>query len=212
MKKLLKDQKENFHATSKMMRKMREEKDLQKKVKKGRLIKVENNRMAVLVFVLLSFLGILLFSSCGTLNKQVSKDKTAVVSERSMEENRKESFNQVNEQWLESWMQQLHYTTASIYSDSTIRYQPDQGFELSNGAVVFTQFTNRQLKREENKVSNEITDVLSDSKQTDLFTKKENIVRSEKERHPPNLMMFWVGMGVLLTILLWDWNQKRTRK
>ena len=232
MKKLLKDQKENFHATSKMMRKMREEKNLQKKAEresklnrkyaddefldlsKGKVTRISKTRITkkspfgLILWIL--YIG-LLFSSCGTLSKQVSKDQSSIRSESALEEHKAESSIRNDERWLESWMQQLQYTSVAIYSDSIIRYQPGQGFAIDRGHLIFTQLSNLQEKSQENAVVEEHSHSLSDSKQTTTLKTEEKSVRSDKERSPPSLMI-WIGAGVLVMILVWDWYHKRSAK
>lgn len=232
MKKLLKNQKENFHATSKMMRKMREEKNLQKKAEresklnrkyadeefldlpKGRVTRISKTgiikKSPFGLILLILYIGLLL-SSCGTLSKQVFKDQSSIRSESALEEHKAESSSRNDQRWLDSWMQQLQYTSAFIYSDSVIRYQPDQGLAIDRGHLIFTQLSNLQENSRENAVVEVHAHNVSDNKQTNRLKTEEKSVRSDKERSPPSLMI-WIGVGVLVMILLWDWYHKRSAK
>src|SRR5690606_20838188 len=73
-----------------------------------------------------SFLAILIYCSflisCSTINKQRSAQKQTNHSESQLTETRQHQLDSQASQWLQSWLQQLQFSTTLIHSDSTISY------------------------------------------------------------------------------------------
>src|SRR5690606_5288257 len=92
----------------------------------------------------------LLILSCATLHKKQSLQQSAQTAEITSLESQDSHLSLEASQWLQSWIEQLHYSTTLIHSDSIISYQPNGGFQLSKGSIILSELkqqtaTNHQV-------------------------------------------------------------------
>ena len=140
--------------------------------------------------------------SCGIVNKQKSNSSNSRNMELLNSESSSEKSDLQISEWQKNWMQHLGYSTALIFSDSTITYHPDGGFQISRGSLLFTQLNQKETANEEGtlqKLSN-----ISETQQLQQEKEDEQnkAISSNKERRIPSPLI-WIPIGVLIIILLY---------
>ncbi len=156
----------------------------------------------------------ILFFSCGTLYKKQNLHQSVQNTESLSLENQDSHISHEVSQWLQSQMQQLHYTTTLIHSDSTITYQPDNGFQLSKGTIMLSKLKQQATTSQETISSREQESNHSRSNQELNVHQEQSNKQSEKERLPtipPLWLALFCIIAILSPLLLAYMNKKNKR-
>jgi len=142
----------------------------------------------------------LLFFSCGALHKKQSLQQSLKTTESLSLENQDSHISSETSQWLQSWIEQLHYSNTLIHSDSTITYQPNSGFQLSKGTIILSELRQQTASNQETLSSKEQENSHSHQQQEFSAHQEEIIKQHEKERSPP-ISLIWLIIISLIALL-----------
>lgn len=165
-----------------------------------------------------SYLAILIYCSflisCSTISKQRSAQKNTNTSESQLTETRQHQLDSQASQWLQSWLQQLQFSTTLIHSDSTISYLPNGGFQLSRGSIILTEASQQSSFNQESKSSEKQEGSYLNQQSTSSQKEQQSNKQSEKERLPaiPPFLLAIFGVLALLSPLLLVYLNKKNKR
>jgi len=154
-----------------------------------------------------------LFLSCTTLHKKQSLQQSAQTTESLSLENQDSNISRETSQWLQSWMEQLHYSNTLIHSDSAITYQPNGGFQLSKGTIILSELKQQTASNQETLSSKEQESNHSHQQQ-EFNAHQEQINKQYDKERSPSIPLKWLifisVIGLLAPLLLAYKHKKKT--
>jgi len=156
----------------------------------------------------------LLFFSCGALHKKQSLQQSLKTTESLSLENQDSHISSETSQWLQSWIEQLHYSNTLIHSDSTITYQSNGGFQLSKGTILLSELKQQKATSQES-ISSEEQESSHSHQQQEFNVNQEQIIKQHEKKRSPSIPLIWliiISLIALLFPLLLAYKHKRSKR